>query len=64
MRKGIGMLAAVTLTMAPVAVSVALAPPAMACTGDPCDGFCITWDGLPPTVKHDVKLLSGPCPLR
>ena len=43
--------------------SVLLAAPASACTGDPCDGFCITYDSPPPAVQQKV-FHSDECPIR
>jgi hypothetical protein len=44
-------------------LSLTMAAPASACTGDPCDGFCITYNGLPTAVKQKV-FHSDTCPLR
>lgn len=43
--------------------TIAAAAPASACTGDPCDGFCITYQQLPPVVQEKV-FHSDDCPIR
>ena len=48
---------------ASMGISVAVANPASACTGDPCDGFCITYSQLPPSVQQKV-FHSSSCPIR
>jgi hypothetical protein len=43
--------------------TVAVAAPASACTGDPCDGFCVSYQKLPEVVQDKV-FHSSSCPIR
>jgi hypothetical protein len=51
------------IAAASIGISVAVAAPASACTGDPCDGFCLTYSQLPPSVQQKV-FHSSSCPIR
>ena len=63
MRKTSRALMAMALAGATVGLSVSFAAPASACTGDVCDGFCVTYDKLPPAVQEKV-FHSDSCPVR
>lgn len=63
MRKALGLVTALALATAPLALSVVVAPPASACMGDPCDGVCVAYAQLPPSVQQKV-FHSSSCPVR
>ncbi|MCU1603500.1 MAG: hypothetical protein JWO22_4209 [Frankiales bacterium] len=42
---------------------VAVATPALACTGDPCDAICVAFAELPATVQQKVFHTTS-CPVR
>ena len=62
MRKPLRLLTVLALCTAPLAATVAFAPPASACTGAPCDAFCYSYAALPDTVKQKV-FRSEYCPV-
>jgi len=53
---------ALSLAGASVGLSLALAAPASACTGDACDAFCYAYGDLPATVQQKV-FRSPYCPI-
>jgi len=53
---------AMTILGASAAFTFMSAGPASACTGDPCDGFCATYNALPPAVQELFH--SNGCPIR